>query len=121
MRTMTTVFAVMLTGAFAYAEEYQGSYKWDGKKDSFGITIEVKGRKAFDRGEFADVEYEVLHNSEHELMLMKKFTKKTAGKDYNAGVSLIVIDKKTGALARSNTFAGGNQNNHAVGKVELVK
>ena len=79
-----------------------------------------KGKKAIEKGDLLNIDYEVIENSDDELLLMKRFTKRTSGKDYPVGMALIVLDKKTGALVRSNTFAGGNQNNHAIGSMKQV-
>jgi hypothetical protein len=66
------------------------------------------------------IEYEVIENSNDELLLMKRFTKSNSGKNYPVGMALMVLDKKTGVFVRSNTFAGGNQNNNAIGNGQML-
>jgi len=62
----------------------------------------------------------VLENTKDELMLIKRFTKSGTGGDYPVGIALLVLDKKSGVFVRSNTFAGGDQNNHAIGTGRML-
>ncbi len=117
------IATVMFTfTAVGQCEEYETQYSWDGKGDrTFTQTLVVTGKKAVERDDLSSVEYEVLEDTEDELIVFKRFTKKNSGKDYPSGVAMIVIDKKSGVLSRSNTFAAVGRNNHGTGVAKLVK
>ncbi|MBW1811693.1 MAG: hypothetical protein JRJ87_26125 [Deltaproteobacteria bacterium] len=119
MRMLIALVVALTISSVGYAEEYRGKFKWVGKAQEYSFVIVVEGKKAIDKSVLLDVDFEVVENSKDELLLMKRFTKKNSGKDYPVGMSLMVLDKKTGVFVRSNTFAGGYQNNHATGTGKL--
>ena len=122
MRIIYIIFFLFsLYGTAANAEEYRGHFQWEGKGKTYPLKIIVNGDTAIQKSKTIDVYYEVVENTKDELLLMKRFTKENSGKNYPAGMSLIVLDKKSGILVRSNTFAGGNQNNHATGTGSKVR
>ena len=102
------------------AEEYICNYSWIGKKPSYSILIDVQGKKAITHGGVLSLEFTVAANTSSELLIYMLFTKENSGPDYPVGFSTMALDKKTKLFVYSNTFAGGNQNNHAIGKCEVV-
>ena len=120
MRTVITSVLIMLCSTMVYSEEYRGTYSFSGEGGKQEITIVVDGTKAIQKDDIFNNEYIVVENSDDELFLMQQFTKKNSGAEYPVGISLMVLDKKTGAFVRSNTFAGGDQNNHALGTMKQV-
>jgi len=122
MKNVLVASVLFTFTAVGQCEEYRCQYSWDGKGDrTFTQTLVVTGKKAVEKDDLSDVEYEVLENTEEELIVFKRFTKKNSGKDYPSGVSMIVIDKKSGVLSRSNTFAAAGRNNHGSGVAKLVR
>jgi hypothetical protein len=117
MKILTTVLVSIMFCVSCYAEEYICNYSWTKNGKVYPTVIEVNGKTAIERNIF---EYEVIENTSDELLLMKRFTKNNSGKDYPVGMALMVLDKKTGVFVRSNTFAGGDQNNHAIGTGEML-
>jgi hypothetical protein len=54
------------------------------------------------------------------LLLYQPFTKENSGANYPVGFSTMALDKKTKSFVYSNSFAGGDQNNHAKGSCEVI-
>lgn len=121
MRTITTILLIFLFHSLVHAEEYHGNFQWEGKGKTFPFKIIVNGDTAIQKSKTINIYYEVVENTKDELLLMKRFTKENSGKNYPVGMALIVLDKKSGVFVRSNTFAGGNQNNHAIGVGKQLK
>lgn len=85
------------------------------------IQLKITGNKAVQQlGALRDT-YEVIENSKDELILMMKFTKKVSGKNYPAGATLMVLDKKTGVFVLSNTLAAKGKSNHAIGTSKPIR
>lgn len=119
MKIFTTTMIFLMFAVSCSAEEYIFSYTWAKEARVHSTLIEVNGNRAIERTAI-EVEYEVLENTKDELMLLKRFTKSETGADYPVGIALLVLDKKTGVFVRSNTFAGGDQNNHAIGTGKML-
>lgn len=119
MKILTTTIFFFIFAASCNAEEYICTYTWTKEAGVHSTLIEVNGKKAIERTAI-EVEYEVLENTKDEILLMKRFTKSETGGDYPVGIALQVLDKKSGVFVRSNTFAGGDQNNHAIGTGRML-
>jgi hypothetical protein len=102
------------------AEEFLCTYSWPGKSESHSVLLEVTGDRGMTRGGVINQEYRVAANTTTELLMYRSYTKANSGNDYPVGLTTIVLDKATKAFVLSNSFAGGNQNNHAKGSCEVV-
>jgi hypothetical protein len=111
-------FLIFIAGA-AQAEQYTCTYTWEGKREAHPILIDVQGNKAVIKGGILNIlkeAYEVVSNTDTELLIYRKFTKENSGADYPVGFTVMALDKKTKVFVRSNTFVDTESNNHAFGK-----
>ena len=102
------------------AEEWTCSYRWTGKTESHPMLIEIGAESAITRGGFLNSTFRILDDSKDELIIIETNTKQRAGKDYPVGATLIVLDKSTGKMVRSNTHTDESFNSHAVGSCSIV-
>lgn len=102
----------------AHAKAFLCTYSWPGNAKSHSVLLQVDGQKATVRGGMLDLHFAVAADSPTELLLYQLFTKENAGANYPVGFSTMALDKKTRAFVYSNSFAGGDQNNHATGSCE---
>lgn len=114
------VLLMMLLPAHAGAETFTCTYRWAGKLENHPILIEVDGATAVTKGGYLNPEFRVIENSPDELIIIETNTKKRSGKDYPIGASLIILDKATKRMVRSNTHTDESFNNHAVGTCSPV-
>jgi len=103
-----------------YADEQTCTYQWTGKTENHPILIEVTGKSATVRGGLLNSEFRVIENSSSELVIIQTNTRAKSGRDYPVGASLIVVDRVTGAMVRSNTHTSAGFNNHAVGQCSRI-
>jgi hypothetical protein len=94
---------VMLFPIVTYAEDFTCTYNWVGKTENHPIFIEVKEDVAIVKGGYLNSKFHILENSRNELIIVETNTKQNSGKNYPVGASLIVIDKSTRKMVRSNT------------------
>lgn len=104
----------------AHAEEFLCTYYWPDKDKPHSVLLDVDGQKATVRGGLINLDFKVAANSSTELLLYQPFTKETSGENYPVGFSTMALDKKTKSFVYSNSFAGGDQNNHAKGFCTVV-
>jgi hypothetical protein len=104
----------------ASAEEFLCTYSWPDQVQAHPVLLVVDGQKAIMRGGLLNLEFQVSANSPAELLLYKPFTKDNSGSDYPVGFTTMALDKKAKVFVYSNSFAGGDQNNHAKGSCEVV-
>ncbi len=114
------LFFLMVFSSASQAEQYACTYVWEGQKDSNPILIDVQGDKAVIKGGVTTPTYDVVSNTETELLLYRIFTKETSGSNYPVGFTVMALDKKTKSLSRSNTFSPNKYNSHAFGKCGKV-
>lgn len=120
--SMNKLFCLLIfIASAAQAEQYTCTYSWRGKHEAHPVLIEVQGDRAVVKSGIFNETYEVTSNTSTELLMYRKFTKENSGVDYPVGFSTIALDKKTKTLARSNTFASSESNNHAFGKCQEVR
>ncbi len=104
----------------AYAEEFLCTYSWPDNGGSHSVLVDVDGKKAIVRGGLLNQEFDVAADSPTELLLYQLFTKENSGPNYPVGFSTMALDKETKTFVYSNSFAGGDQNNHAKGLCQIV-
>lgn len=114
-KRLTIMGVVAFFPMVVYAEDFTCTYHWVGKTENHPIYIEVKGDEAIEKGGYLNSEFRVLENSPNELIIVQTNTKRNSGKNYPVGASLIVIDKSTRKMVRSNTHTDNSFNNYAVG------
>jgi len=100
----------------AYAEELACTYRWAGKSENHPVLIDIVGDVATTRGGYLNREFRVIENSRTDLIIIQTNTKASSGKEYPVGASLIVLDRATGIMVRSNTHTDNSFNNHAIGQ-----
>lgn len=110
------VLALLLACSDAISEEYVCTYQWEGKSNNHLFRFEVSGPFAKQKGSSLNLTYDILENSATEMMLSETHTKKRSGKDYPVGITVVVLDKASGKLIRSNTYADRSFNNFAYGE-----
>lgn len=121
LRRAAVASALLCASLGASAQEFVCSYTWPGESRSHATLLEVAGAVTIVRGGLLDEEYQVVANTETELLVYRAFTKKNSGATYPVGFSTMALDKNTGVFVYSNSFAGGNQNNHAKGSCTSVR
>ena len=102
------------------AEEFTCTYRWSGKSENHPMLIEINGDHAVTKGGYLNSKFRVIENSHDELITIQTNTKKNSGKEYPVGASLIVVDKATQKMVRSNTHTDESFNGHAVGTCSVV-
>lgn len=120
LRRAAMTCALLTASLGASAQEFVCSYTWPGESRSFAVLLDVAGAVVIVRGGVINEEYQVAANTETELLVYRVFTKQNSGATYPVGFSTMALDKKTGVFVYSNSFAGGNQNNHAKGSCTAV-
>lgn len=121
MRTrLKAAIAIAFFPVSVCAEDFTCTYHWAGKTENHPIFIEVKGGVAIIRGGYLNSEFRVIENSQNELIVVQTNTKRNSGKDYPVGASLIVVDKATRKMVRSNTHTDESFNSHAIGNCSIV-
>lgn len=118
--TSALVFLLYAISAPIHAEEFLCTYSWPDQSKSHSALLDIEGQKAIIRGGLINLEFQVAANSSTELLIYKPFTKENSGTNYPVGFSTMALDKKAKAFIYSNSFAGGDQNNHAKGTCEAV-
>ena len=116
------LFLVFIAGPVR-AEQYTCTYTWQGKREAHPILIDVQGNKAVIKGGVLNIlkeAYEVVSNTDTELLIYRKFTKENSGANYPVGFTVMALDKKTNVFVRSNTFAGTESNSLAFGKCGAI-
>jgi hypothetical protein len=120
MRHIAIVLLLSTICAPVRAEEFLCTYSWPDQTQAHSALLDVDGQKVIMRGGLLNLEFLVAANSSTELLLYKPFTKENSGSDYPVGFTTMALDKKTKVFVYSNSFAGGDQNNHAKGSCEAV-
>ena len=122
MKSVRAIIAAFL-GAMplcAYADELTCTYQWNGKTENHPILIDVAGKTATVRGGLLNSEFRVIDNSSSELVIIHTNTRANSGRSYPVGAGLIVVDRVTGRMVRSNAHTDTSFNNHAVGKCSRI-
>ena len=120
---MKNIYLASTLIAFSFnasAEEYLCTYSWPDQDKAYSVLLDFDDHKATVRGGIINLDFLVAANSSTELLIYKAHTKKNSGADYPVGFSTMSLDKKTERFVYSNSFAGGDQNNHAKGSCEIV-
>lgn len=120
MRHIIAAFLFSAASAPVSAEEFLCTYSWPDQDKSHSMLLDIDGQRAIIRGGLLNQEFVVAANSSTELLIYRPFTKENSGKNYPVGFTVLALDKATNALVYSNSFAGGDQNNHAKGTCEPV-
>jgi len=120
MRHIIVVSVLSAITAPASAEELLCTYSWLDQDKSHSVLLDIDGQRAIIRGGLLNQEFVVAANSSAELLIYRPFTKENSGKDYPVGFTVAAVDKATKVFVYSNSFAGGDQNNHAKGTCEPV-
>ena len=122
MKSVRAIIATFLSAMplGAYADELTCTYQWKGKAQNHPILIEVTGNSATIRGGLLNSEFRVIDNSSSELMIVQTNTRANSGRNYPVGASLIVVDRVTGKMVRSNTHTDTSFNSHAVGQCSKI-
>jgi hypothetical protein len=121
MKRVLLAIGFSFAGATASAEEFVCTYQWPGQERSHAALLDVQGNRTVVRGGLINIEFSVASNSPTEILLYRAYTKENSGSDYPVGFSTMSLDKQTNAFVYSNSFAGGDQNNHAKGTCEPVR
>jgi hypothetical protein len=111
----TLATAIALLSPHASAEEFTCTYRWSGETDNFPLFIDVSGGTAVTKGGPINQIWSVVEDTTKQLILVQPSTGALSGKPYPAGASLIVIDRATNKMVRSNTFIDESYNHHAIG------
>lgn len=122
MRSVRAIIAAFLSAIplGTYADELTCTYRWTGKTQNHPILIEVTGNSATIRDGLLNPEFRVIENSSSELVIFQANTRANSGRNYPVGVSLIVVDRVTGKMVRSNTHTDTSFNSHAVGQCSRI-
>lgn len=107
--------------AAAHAEDYHCTYQWEGKDESHLMMLRIRGNEGIIQGSIIDSKFRVLSNNAQELILIEMHTEDRASENYPSGATIIVLDKVTNKLVRSNTFTNNSFNSFAYGKCDQVR
>lgn len=103
------------------AEDYNCTYQWEGKEEPHLMMLRIRGDTGVVQGSFLDSKFKVLSNNSQELILIEMQTEARAAENYPSGATMIVLDKVTNKLVRSNTFMNTSFNGFAYGKCDTVR
>lgn len=120
----TTVLAAAFNLSVALAsptEEYTCSYTWVGERGNHPMLIALEDSNAVVRGGPLNFKFRIVENSATELIMIEPHTKASSGKDYPVGATLVVVDKATNRLVRSNTYADSKFNKYGYGTCQRVR
>lgn len=112
---LAACITVLALNPLAFASDWHCSYSWAQGNAQHQLSIHVDQASASVDFDLLENRFEVLSDSDSELLLVRTFTRVQNGEAYPVGLSAIVLDKRNGKLAFSNTFASTEQNNHAIG------
>ena len=127
MRIKTTIrlvgflFLFPAITAIAGNDEFLCNYTWPDQAISHSVLLDVQGEQATIRGGIINDVFSVGSNTDTELLIYQLFTKENAGPNYPVGFTTMSLDKQSKNFVYSNSFAGGDQNNHAKGTCAEVQ
>jgi hypothetical protein len=110
------LYGAALLSPIAGAEDFVCTYRWTDADTAIRARLIVDEGAATLLGDEVDVLFIIVSNTPDELLGYKAFTRQQNGSDYPVGLSVIVLDRRTGTFTYSHTFAGSSQNNRADGE-----